>query len=147
MRVAVDTNILVRLLVDDGTSQRAAADRLAREHHLTIAPIVLLESEWVLRSIMGFSRDKVIGGFEKLLGLETATFLQLDVVRSAMRAFRSGCDFADALHAASAASRVDTFATFDREFAQRAKPLEYLPPVRILPLTGPFGTWTGIGPK
>jgi predicted nucleic-acid-binding protein len=137
MRVAVDTNIALRLLIDDGTAQRAAADRLAREHHLVIVPTVLLETEWVLRSVMRLSREAIVAGFEKLLGLTTATFLQLDEVTSAIDAFRSGCDFADALHAALA-ENVEAFATLDREFARRAGSFPFPAPVRLLPLSGPF---------
>jgi len=53
---AVDTNVLVRILVDDGTEQ---ADR-ARQRFVTeevfVPSSVLLETEWVLRSHLGLDR-------------------------------------------------------------------------------------------
>jgi predicted nucleic-acid-binding protein len=131
MRFAIDTNILVRIFVDDNTEQRVAVDRLAREHQIVIAPTVLLETEWVLRGGLGLDRDRIVAGFERLLGLRNATFLQRDMVEVAMAAFRSGCDFADALHAASVPA-VDAFLTFDRAFVRLASALGDLPPVRRL---------------
>ena len=135
MRVGVDTNLFIRLIVDDDSVQSAAVERLAREHHLIVTATALLETEWVLRRVLGLDREQIVAGFERLLGLQTATFLHRELVSTAMRAFRAGCDFADALHAALATG-VDVFATFDRAFARRAKPLDYLPPVRTLPVTG-----------
>jgi predicted nucleic-acid-binding protein len=137
MRVAVDTNILLRLIVDDGSAHAAAVERLARAHHLIFTPTALLETEWVLRRVLRLERDQILAGFERLLGLATATFLHRDLVRVAIRAFGSGCDFADALHAVSATG-AEVFATFDRDFARRAKSLQYLPPVRLVPATGTF---------
>lgn len=134
MRVAVDTNILVRLFVDDNSAQRAAVARLVCEHQLVISPTALLETEWVLRTVVALSHDRIIEGFEKLLGLSTVTFLQRDAVGSALRAFRGGCDFADALHAATTAP-VEAFLTFDREFVRRAASLDDLPAVRLLDTT------------
>lgn len=143
MRVAVDTNVLVRLLVDDGSAQRAAADRIARDCHLVVAPTALLETEWVLRSAIGLSPQRIAEGFMRLLGLSTMTFLQRDAVDAALKAFQSGCDFADALHAASAAP-VDAFMTFDKAFVRRARSLDYLPAVQRLD-TGTAGAGLGGG--
>jgi predicted nucleic-acid-binding protein len=72
-----------------------------------------------------------------LLGLQNATFLHRDIVDVAMAAFRRGCDFADALHAASAPS-ADAFLTFDKAFVQRAAALDGLPPVRLLETEAPL---------
>lgn len=135
MKIGVDTNVLVRLIVDDDSEQSAAVDRLAHAHHLVVTTTALLETEWVLRRVLHLDRNQILAGFERLLGLETATFLHRDLVNVAMRAFSSGCDFADALHAVSATG-VDVFATFDQDFARRAAALEYLPSVQLLPATG-----------
>ena len=135
MRVGIDTNLLIRLIVDDDSAQVTAAHRLAREHHLVVTTTALLETEWILRRVLRLDRGQILAGFEGLLGLNSVTYLNRDLIDAAMRAFRTGCDFADALHAASAKG-VDVFATFDRTFARRAKALDYLPPVRVLPATG-----------
>jgi predicted nucleic-acid-binding protein len=142
MRVAVDTNVLIRLIVEDNSGQTAAVERLARAHHIVIAPTALLEAEWVLRRVLGIDRAGILGGFEALLGLADATFLEQEAVEAALRAFADGCDFADALHASLATAEV--FATFDRGFVRRAKSLEGFPPVVLVPVRGDFAAPAGL---
>jgi predicted nucleic-acid-binding protein len=143
MRVAVDTNVLVRLIVEDDSGQTAAVERLARAHHIVVPPAALLETEWVLRRVLGLDRARILTGFEALLGLRGATFLERQAVDAAMRAFADGCDFADALHA-MLATDADVFATFDRDFARRARYLEYFPPVALVPVRGDFSGAPGL---
>jgi predicted nucleic-acid-binding protein len=143
MRVAVDTNVLIRFLVEDDSGQTAAVGRLARAYHIVIPPTALLEAEWVLRRVLGLQRARILAGFERLLGLQGATFLEREAIEMAMRALADGCDFADALHAALATG-VDVFATFDRDFARRAKSLDYFPPVALVPARGEFSPPAGL---
>ena len=142
MRVAVDTNVLIRLIIEDDSGQTATVERLARAHHVVVAPTALLECEWVLRRVLGLDRTGILSGFEALLGLRDATFLEHEAVEAAMRAFADGCDFADALHAALA-TEADVFATFDKGFARRAKSLGYFPPVALVPARGEFSAPAG----
>ena len=135
MKVGLDTNVMVRLIVDDDSPQVAAVHRLAHDHHLIVTSTALLETEWVLRRVLRLERARILEGFERLLGLKTVTFLNREPIEIAMLAFRAGCDFADALHAISAKD-IDVFATFDRAFARQAKALDYLPSIRVLPATG-----------
>ena len=55
---AIDTNVLVRALVRDDTTQSARAEALLSEHRIFIPVTVMLELEWVLRSRYAF-RPKV----------------------------------------------------------------------------------------
>lgn len=55
MMVAVDTNVLVRLLVNDDARQARRARALFEREEIFISPTVLLESEWVLRSAYGLA--------------------------------------------------------------------------------------------
>jgi hypothetical protein len=93
--------------------------------------------------VLRLDRSRILSGFETLLGLREATFLEHEAVDVAMRAFADGCDFADALHA-TLVTDADVFATFSKDFARRAKSLEYFPPVTLVPargqLTAPAGT-------
>jgi len=59
--VAVDTNILVRFLVRDDVKQAARAASLIRDDKIWISKTVLLETEWVLGSLYGFSTDTLRG--------------------------------------------------------------------------------------
>ena len=131
MRLGVDTNLLVRALFDDGSSEVAAVNRFMRENQVVISPTVLLETEWVLRDAFELGRDDVARAFEALLSTTNMTVIQRDAVVRAFAAFRNGCDFADALHAAFTPG-VEAFVTLDRKFARRAQSLGIEPPVRLL---------------
>ena len=50
--IAVDTNILVRYLTNDDAEQaQLAIDLLNGSEHIWLPKTVLLETEWVLRSV------------------------------------------------------------------------------------------------
>lgn len=131
MRLGIDTNILVRALFDDGSSEVAWVNTLMRENQIVISPTVLLETEWVLRDAYELGRNDVAKALEGLLGTTSVTILQRDAVVRAFGAFRDGCDFADAFHAAFTPG-VEAFMTLDRKFARRAETLGIEPPVRLL---------------
>ena len=49
--IAFDTNLLVRLAVNDNIEQATIAEVLLNEHEVFVSRPVLLETEWVLRSV------------------------------------------------------------------------------------------------
>jgi len=49
--LAVDTNVVVRLLVNDDERQAAVARRLFESDEIWIGVTVLLEAAWVLESV------------------------------------------------------------------------------------------------
>ena len=123
--IAVDTNVLVRFLVRDDVKQAARAASLIRINEIWVSKTVLLETECVLRSLYGFSPEKVAGALRSMAGLPTV-FLEDDLaVAKALDWFKEGLDFADALHLASAArsgsGQANEFATFDHKLAREAK--------------------------
>ena len=67
---AVDTNVLVRLLTGDEARQATAARSLFAKEKIWIAKTVLLETDWVLRSLYGFEENEVREAFVRLLGLD-----------------------------------------------------------------------------
>jgi predicted nucleic-acid-binding protein len=118
--IAVDTNILVRFLVRDNPTQAARAAALIRANEIWVSKTVLLETEWVLRSLYGFSPESLAGALRALAGLPTM-FLEDEVaVAKALHWFKEGLDFADALHLASA-GKATQFATFERKLARQAR--------------------------
>lgn len=131
MNVAVDTNVLVRLLADDGSADVTKVIHLVASNHIVIVPTVVLETEWVLRVTIGLSRDQIAMAFERLLGLVNATVVQRDALMNALAAYRGGCDFADAYHHSLAAG-ADAFATLDKKFARRATTLGLMPHVQAV---------------
>jgi len=118
--VAVDTNVLVRFLVRDDAKQAGRAASLIRANEIWISKTVLLETEWVLRSLYGFSPGSLAGAVQARAGPPTIFLEDEPAVARALDWFNEGLDFADALHLPSARN-ARQFATFDRELAKQAK--------------------------
>lgn len=117
--IAIDTNVVVRLLTNDDPAQAArAADLLARERVL-VPKTVLLETEWVLRYSYQLPPSVVLAAFRKLLGLPQVAAEDATAIARALELYEGGMDFADALHLASARDAT-AFATFDTRLAKRA---------------------------
>ena len=105
---ALDTNVLVRYVVEDDPAQLAAARRLisrcVNEGLALFVPVtVVLEFEWVLRSNFGFAKGDVLVTLSNLLSAAELTFESERALEVALRLFREGsADFADCLHIALA---------------------------------------------
>lgn len=99
--IAIDTNVLVRLLTNDEPFQAKKAAELIQTHPVFIPKTVLLETEWVLRYAYKLKRNTIITAFEKVLGLKEITIEDSHSIQMAMTWYKEGLDFADALHLAS----------------------------------------------
>ena len=118
---ALDTNVLVRFLVQDDARQGAAATRLIRNGikaggALYIPVTVVLELEWVLRSSFTFDKASVLQTMFGLLGSFELAFESEGAVEAALGNYADGkADFADCLHAALAMmAQHQPLWTFDR---------------------------------
>lgn len=116
---AVDTNVLVRALVQDDPTQARRAQACLSAQRIYVPVTVILELEWVLRSRYGYSRKAIADAMEKLAILENTVVGEQAAVVAAAGKMRQGWDFADALHHALAAG-CDDFATLDANLARRA---------------------------
>ena len=115
--IALDTNVVVRLLTNDDPSQAAEAARLVASEPVFLPLSVVLETEWVLRSVYGLGRETVANAFRSLLGIASVAAEAVDRVGQALDWYERGFDFADALHLASAAQvGAERIATFDGRF-------------------------------
>lgn len=117
--LAVDTNVLARLATGDSAAEHAAAEALIASKPVFVAVTVLLETEWVLRSRYGYSRQQFLGFVRWLLQEPNVEFGDREMVVGALDLHESGFDFADALHLIEADGR--PFATFDRALVRRAR--------------------------
>lgn len=120
--IALDTNVVVRLLVADDAAQARRARRLLEAGEVLVVPTVLLETEWVLRGAYGMKRSDIAAVLRGLLGLPSVVVSCADEVACALDWFERGVDFADALHLALAAEAA-AFATFDECLVRRRAPL------------------------
>ncbi len=116
LTVTADTNILVRLMVEDDAEQAAAGRRiLLSASRVVITLTTLCEYVWVLRGTYGLSNFEIARGIEELQ--QTAT-VQVDraAVAAGLRMLRAGGDFPDGL--ISQEGRLlggETFISFDRK--------------------------------
>ena len=110
---AVDTNVLVRLLTGDEPNQAAAARSLFAEGPIWIAKTVILETEWVLRSLYGFEEAAIREALTKLMGLKNVNAEDESAVVGALALAAHGVEFADALHLSSRPSGA-AFFSFDK---------------------------------
>lgn len=107
---ALDTNVLVRLLVEDDAARLAAARKLIRRcvgtgETLFVSVTVALELEWVLRSNFGFGKAAVLQTLSRLLSSIELSFESERALEHAVLLYSQGsADFSDCLHAALASS-------------------------------------------
>jgi predicted nucleic-acid-binding protein len=118
--LAVDTNVLVRLIARDDANQVRVADEFVSKG-AWISHLVLAETVWVLDSVYGLSREKLTVAVEMLLNHRELTLQDSDVVAEALENYRkrTAVDFSDCLvlSIAKKAGHIP-IGTFDRDFAK-----------------------------
>ena len=118
--IGVDTNVLVRYVVQDDPRQAAAASHfiettLSEDEPGWIASIVLCEFVWVLEAAYGYARNAIAATLERLFEVDRFRVEEPSLAWRALDAYRSGADFADALIAlGNEHAGCDYTATFDR---------------------------------
>lgn len=127
--IAFDTNMLVRLVVNDHPQQADIAVELLKTHNVLILRTVLLETEWVLRSRYKLRPERIHAFFVLLLQTENAVVEDENVVARALEGYAKGADFADALHLAGCGSA--EMQTFDQGFCKAARESGIAPEVRV----------------
>ena len=128
--IGIDTNILVRYVTNDHPEQAAlAVELLGQPETILVANTVLLELEWVLRSVYDLKPSEIHQAMLQILGLPNVMPEDAEQVAVALSYYQRGMDFADALHLAINSS-VQQFYTFDKAFVKRAG--DSLPIVTLL---------------
>lgn len=121
---AVDTNVLIRLLIADDEAQLATAEQIISTQFLVL-PTVVMETVWVLTSNFRLSRAETADRLRRVLGVTTAILISEDAIFSALGQFEEGADFADMLHIALAAQASGTsFATFDQGIVKHSTKIQ-----------------------
>ena len=116
MKITVDTNVLVRTVVQDDEKQALAATALLKDAEVIAVSLpCLCEFVWVLRQVYDFSRNDIVAAIDALLdvGNVVANRPAVDVGLATLRA---GGDFADGVIAFEGAwLGGETFVSFDRK--------------------------------
>ena len=127
-RLVADTNIIVRLLVNDDPAQVHQIRSAIAGHTVWVGVTVLLECAWVLGSRYQVKRAGLADAFEKLLATDIFEIEDHDAVAMAIGWFRQQGDFVDALHLARTRHKGEML-TLDAGFCKAADA-----PVRVLTL-------------
>lgn len=124
--IGLDTNVLVRYIMQDDTKQSVKAskliDALTPEAPGFLPLVAVVELSWVLSSSYGLKREQVAQAFDALLQTKEIVIECADQVRRALRTYAvTNADFADCLieRAASSAGCERTM-TFDVAAAKLA---------------------------
>lgn len=122
---ALDTNVLVRILTRDEPRQASAVDRLLQDAQQSgetffISITVVLEIEWVLRSVFQIRRAPLVAALTALLNNASLVIEHEREVEAALDMVISlKADFADGLHISMAhAAAHGPLMTFDRRCAR-----------------------------
>jgi predicted nucleic acid-binding protein len=117
---ALDTNVVIRLLVGDDAAQALAAEQLVCSEPCTVSMSVLMECEWVLRACYALQAAAIEASFRDFLNLENISATDIVLAQRVLDAYASGLEFADALHAAQCPDG-QRLMTFDKNFANSAR--------------------------
>lgn len=116
MKITVDTNILVRAVVNDDKKQaRAAAALLKNAEIIAISLPCLCEFVWVLRRVYGFRLEDVSAALDALLNAGNVV-VNRPAVDAGLAILNAGGDLADGLIAYEGKwLGGETFYSFDKK--------------------------------
>lgn len=120
--IAIDTNVLVRLLTSDNPIQFKASQKLFEVEEIFIPDTVVLETEWVLRAAYDLDVESICGALRQVFGLKNVHLSNAQLIAQAIAWHEAGLDFADAFHLALSRDH-EALKTFDADFIKRAKSL------------------------
>ena len=122
--IALDTNVLVRFLVQDDQDQArvasAAIERLTEDEPGFVCREVMVELVWVLERAYRLDRPRIAGALDGLLSAIELVVEGSDDVAPALELYRNdGFDFADLMIAAAARrAGASELLTFDKRAAR-----------------------------
>ena len=121
--IGLDTNVVIRYLVQDDLKQASAATALIDELTETdpgfLSLVTVVEVYWVLRRAYGVDADRCADLLEGLVDARELRVERSAIMRAALTTSRRGADFADAVIAElGRAAGCDHTVTFDRRAAR-----------------------------
>ena len=128
--IALDTNIITRLMAGDDHAQERAVLRLLAEPDATffLSDVVLAEVAWVLSDTYGFSREELASALESLVNRSDLFFEDRVRFRRAVKHLLDGGDFPDFLILARAqAEGCTALASLDKDLRKHFPDFVVLP--------------------
>jgi len=117
----VDTNVFLRIFIqDDGPQHRAAVALVRSLGQVFVGTVVLVESVWALRKVYKFPRVKLVRFLDSVLETDVFVIENREVIEAAMFGFSTGNgDFADHIVLESARRNgAERIYTFDLDFSR-----------------------------
>jgi predicted nucleic-acid-binding protein len=117
----VDTNVFLRIFIqDDGPQHRAAVELVRSLGQVFVGTVVLVETVWALRKLYKFPRSKLVNFLNTILATDAFIIENREIVEAAMFGYSSGYgDFADHIILESARRNgADQMYTFDLDFSR-----------------------------
>ena len=127
---ALDTNVLVRYLAQDDDQQFTAVLKLLNKPKATffVCDVVLVETDWVLRSLYDWSGEDVADAFARLVTIQNLVFENENRLRWALKAIRGGADLSDELIVGACREHgAKGLCTFNKGVVRRHKPFARFP--------------------
>ncbi len=122
--IGIDTNVLVRVLVDDASAMEQclkARDFVLKQDKIFISSIVLVETIWVLHRAYAVDKEQVLEILNRLLLQKSLTFEGRPHIEKAVDIYQAGTfGFSDALILASNEMKNCYLYTFDKKLAKHA---------------------------
>ena len=125
--IGLDTNVVLRLLLNDDPAQRLRAAKAVEQARglavrVSITLAVVLEMEWVLRSLAKMTKPQVLSVFDLLLESYDIEIDNEKVLEQALHIYaNAACDFAECLFLAQYQRMgCQTMLTFDAKAARMA---------------------------
>lgn len=131
-RFGIDTNLLLRIAVDDDAVQRNAVERLLSRledgETLRVGLVVIMETVWVLGRFYGFSKDVILNFLQTLLERRELELTDYEAIGNAIDICRnSGAEFSDAvISEMNRLAGCEATYTFDRTAARKIPGMELL---------------------
>ena len=122
IRIAIDTNVLVRYLVwDDEAQAQAAAHAIEGAGTVLISTIVLCETVWVLKRTYKYQLAEIASVMQRLIRT-AAVELDRPAAEAGLAHLQCGGDFADGVILLEAErAKCVHLVTLDRNFTKTAK--------------------------
>ncbi len=127
--IALDTNILLRYLIDSDQTLGRKAQNIIEGNKCFISRVVLLETYQVLESFYQLDKSEILNTLKVIFGIDNLVVEDYLATSRAVEWYEAGMDFADALALVSA-NEHNLLVTFDRKFAHLAKKLKTIPSVK-----------------
>jgi predicted nucleic-acid-binding protein len=117
--ISLDTNILLRYILDDSEHLSPAASALIEENQCYVPLLAFAEAGYVLTSFFKASKSEVLTFANHLLHTANIAFEHELRIPIALKAYESGVDWFDAM-LWCAAPPTQPLATFDKKFKNAA---------------------------